>query len=124
MGVRLDLLRLHVLGIELQHLGTLVVDPDHGMEHRQSLLSSGVVVHVRAPIRRPRSAIAQGSAFSRSKGILAQSVHTEGVGAQALLLRAEFLRLDVGQRHVHLTLALHAAARRRRPAAARRAHAS
>ena len=29
VGVRLDLLRLHMLGVELQHLGALVVDPDH-----------------------------------------------------------------------------------------------
>ena len=32
VGVRLDALRLHVLGVELQHLGGLVVDVDDGVE--------------------------------------------------------------------------------------------
>ena len=32
VAVRLHLLRLHVLGVELQDLGGLVVEPDHGME--------------------------------------------------------------------------------------------
>jgi hypothetical protein len=41
VGVRLDLLRLHVLGVELQHLGVLVVDPDHGMEHRHRCCPRG-----------------------------------------------------------------------------------
>jgi predicted aspartyl protease len=41
--VRPDLLRLHVLGIELQHLCGLVVDPDHGMEHRHRRLPRVVI---------------------------------------------------------------------------------
>ncbi len=34
VGVGLDLLGAHVLGVELQDLGVLVVDEDHGMECR------------------------------------------------------------------------------------------
>jgi hypothetical protein len=32
VAMGLDLLRLHMLGVELQHLGALVIDPDNGVE--------------------------------------------------------------------------------------------
>jgi DNA-binding transcriptional LysR family regulator len=67
VAVRLDLLRLHVLGVELQDLGGLMVDPDHGMEHRhREFLSRGSKggtgfrqggAPFRASTRRPRSAM-------------------------------------------------------------------